>query len=106
VQLEPEIIPTVAARAWFYFLIYDYHDLYLDAVIGDATVLTGQGVDALDQVEGLMQRPFPAKFLVQLDVGSIQAEMRNIDAEDLAAIRTAYVELYGTVDKPDVYPGP
>ena len=105
-QLTPAAIANVAGRAWFYFLVYDYYNLYLNAFLGDATVITGEGVNTLDQVRNYLLRPFPSRFQVQLDVGGIQAEMREVDVEDLAAIRAAYVALWGEVDKPNVYRPP
>lgn len=104
ITLTQEQIDKTAGRAWFFFLVYDYYNLYLDAAEGDATVITGQGVDTLDQIIGFFERPFPSRFTIDLDVGGVTPDMRRVNVDDVRAIKTAYIALWGDVSKPNVYP--
>lgn len=96
-------IAYVAQKAWFFFIVYDFTYLQLGAYVGDASNISGEGVDTLDEIKELLERPAPSRFRIQMDIGALQAYFIDVTAEDITNIRAAYVAVYGEVNKPNVY---
>jgi hypothetical protein len=98
--LEPEVHQMLAQRASWYF------DIDPKDRAGDSVMLTGDGLNDLDQVVGFIDRYPNGKFTV--DTGKVVAlsgaypQFRICDREDVLAIRAAYVAFWGTtaLDKP------
>lgn len=69
---------------------------------GDGYIVTGDGVEDLDRLISLM--PIYPNGQFSIDVGTQYSSFRPCDIEDIQAIRAAYIEFYGTVNKPGFPP--
>jgi hypothetical protein len=99
-RLTPDQHRDIARRAIWYF----------DCFFGppsDSIVFTGDGADDLDSLISRLtdnaanNHVYGQKFLC--DVGTQYSDWRPFDIEDVQRIRDAYVEFFGTVNKPDVF---
>lgn len=68
---------------------------------GDSRVVSGDGVDDLDRLLSTLSGYPNGRF--SIDVGVLDSSFRPCDIEDIQALRTAFVAVYGTVAKPNVY---
>ena len=100
-RLTPDQHRDVARRACWYC------DCYFGSLTQDNVVFTGDGVDDLDRLKSRLldnasQNPSRSqRFLV--DIGAQYSDWRPFDLDDVDAIRSAYVDFFGEVPKPDVY---
>lgn len=93
-------VDTVARRGQWYFDVYFGYPVERQ----DSVVYTGQGVADLDRTIALMTSTGSCRgFRFVCDVGFNYSVYRNFDLEDLERIKTAFVSLYGNVDRIDVY---
>jgi hypothetical protein len=67
-------------------------------VPGDPYIITGDGVDDLDRLISYM--PIYPKGRFQINVGRLFEAYKDIDLEDVIAIKAAYIAYYGNVNKP------
>jgi hypothetical protein len=65
---------------------------------GDVYVVTGNGVNDLDRLLSLMPTMPVARF--QIDVGTQYSDWRACNLADIQALRTSFIECYGTVNRP------
>lgn len=65
---------------------------------GDTYTVTGDGIDDLDRFLAIAPTMPLARY--QIDVGTQYSDYRPFDLNDARAIRTAYIEFFGTVNKP------
>jgi hypothetical protein len=65
---------------------------------GDVYVVTGDGVNDLDRLLSLMPTLRVATF--RIDTGVQYDNWQSCTVADIRAIRTAFIEFYGTVSKP------
>lgn len=99
-QLTSQEITQIARRAQWYI---EASAMYL---FQDSVVFTGDGVDDLDRVIAFMGSngwPVP-KYMI--DTGSQYSVWKVCDIEDVQGIRAAYIEFYGTVNKPNLLDKP
>lgn len=90
----------LAQRAQWYF------DCYFGPP-GDYVTFTGDGIEDLDSLIARLNtnaqynRNRSQRFLC--DVGGQYSDWRNFDIEDVYAIRQYYLEIWGNVNRPNVY---
>lgn len=96
--LTQEQINFQALRASWYIEIDNHRQV--DG--GDVWVVTGMGVNDLDRLLGLMPTLRVASF--RIDIGTQYESWVPITVTDVQAIRTAFIEFYGTVSKPGYHP--
>jgi hypothetical protein len=97
VKLSQDDIDSVARRANFFF------DVNFNYKFQDSSVYTGDGVDDLDRLITIIAAGTQSYARFLCDVGLQYSIYKPFDLEDLVAIRTAYISIYGTVNKPNVY---
>lgn len=99
-RLTPAQHRDIARRAQWYF------DCYFGQP-GDSVVFTGDGIDDLDDLIARLvcngSYNFNRNQRFMCDVGTQYSDWRPFDVDDVSAIKTQYVDFYGTVSKPDVY---
>lgn len=94
-QLSQEQIDSLARRACWYVRVDNTRDPNFG---GDVYTIPGDGVDDLNSLLSLM--PTQPKAQYSIDVGLQYGDYRPCDAEDIAGIKLAYIQAYGTTDKP------
>lgn len=67
---------------------------------GDSAVFTGDGVDDLDSLISRIQSTVPLAPRIQVDVGKLFSQYVFVGVEDIIALKSRYIEIYGTVSKP------
>lgn len=96
-QLTASDVRDIARRAnWFF-------DVNQDCQTQDWVVYTGDGIDDLDRLISLIASGTHANFRMTVDTGIEYSSYKPCDLEDVQAIRTAFVDFYGTVAKPNAY---
>ena len=91
----------MARKAYWYF------DCDFGVGTGESSVFTGDGLEDLNSFISRLSdaqryggiNPY-SRFLA--DVGTITSDWQPFDLDDVKAIRTYYVEVYGYVNKPPV----
>lgn len=69
----------------------------------DTVTYTGDGVDDLDHLIGRLEGPFFQQPKIYCDVGKLFSSYVLVTVDDVRALRQRYIEVNGTVDKPQVY---
>lgn len=92
---------AMARKAQWYF------DCYFGLNHDDSVVFTGDGVDDLDKLISRLEYAFThngtnVNSRFQCDVGTLYSVPKPFDVDDVKAVRTYYMEFYGTVNKPAV----
>jgi hypothetical protein len=82
-------------------------DCYFGLNTQDSVVFTGDGVEDLDNLIARLQFAVSnhgtgVNSRFQADVGTQYSVYRPFDIEDVRAVRSYYVAIYGVVDKPPV----
>jgi len=70
--------------------------------LGDPVTYFGDGVDDLDELLVRLSGPFVIPPRVFCDVGALFSHYILVGTDDIQAIRTRYIDIYGTVAKPPV----
>lgn len=92
---------TLAARAWFVFTVNLMDDVGVEGYEGNDFVIHGQGVGTLDRILRGMRRYPRGRF--RLDYGGLVQDVRDVFQGNVCDLRESFVDLYGEVDKPDVW---
>jgi hypothetical protein len=107
-RLDQPTQQYIAQRAHWYIDVYPPGYPYAT----DNFVLTGEGVEDLDQTIARVEAygtVRPARLVCEVGttgtvlLGNAFPKYLTCDVDDLRAIRTYYIEWYGTVNRPDVY---
>jgi len=98
VPLTQQQIQYVAQRASWY-VEFDYHNITADNQ-GDPVVLTGDGVDDLDNL--LIRIDTNPGCRMKMDVGRQYSSFQPCTRADIVNLRHFFIEYYGTVNKPGV----
>lgn len=104
--LTPDLIATIAGRAHFFFQVqqFQFKQLELQAYSGGVSPYFGDGVPILDEMIALKSRPFPWITTVRLDTGNTYSNLLEMDVTDLEALKAEFINIWGNVAKPNVYP--
>lgn len=70
---------------------------------GDCNVFPGQGVEDLDQIQDYMNAYPWGRFSVDVGGPDTFSEYVYIGTNDVIAWRTRFIELWGTVNRPEYY---
>lgn len=81
-------------------------DCQLGTNSADPVVFTGDGVDDLNRTITILQAAPTHGSRFMIDLGTQYSSYHRCDVADLEAIRTFYIEFYGTVSKPDLWTPP
>ena len=96
VVLLPEQIDFMAKAACWKFDV-DFKDLR------DSVVYEGSGVGDLDRLIATLEGPLMQQPKVLCDVGKLFSSYVLVTVDDVYALRQRYIEVYGTVNKPQIY---
>jgi hypothetical protein len=96
VVLKPQQIDFLArAASWKFDIDFKDH-------IGDPVTYFGDRVDDLDALLVRLSGTFVIPPRVLCDVGMLFSQYIAVGIADIQALRTRYIEIYGTVSKPPV----
>ena len=96
-NLDDAILQHLAQKACWY-VDCDFRDN------ADSCVLTGDGVDDLDQLLRIIDTN--PHMRMTLDVGQTNSIYRPVVREDIVALREAYVAVWGETNKPAFWNDP
>lgn len=96
-KLTTEQRQSIARKANFYF------DVNFNYKFQDSVVFTGDGVPDLDKLIAIMAAGTQRYATFLADVGSQYSVYRPFDLEDLVSIRQMFIDIYGNVNRPNVY---
>lgn len=110
-NISAEMNTVLARRAWFSFNVNTHDSTGMDGFNGADWRLAGEGVDTIDLAISLLrngtnQSLINADPVVQLDYGSLNEDLQQVGVQNLQELRSIYVQLHGTVNRPDVYGSP
>jgi hypothetical protein len=72
----------------------------------DSVVFEGSGVSDLNRLIATLEGPAVLRPKVLCDVGKLFSSYVIVSVDDVYALRQRYIEVYGTVDKPQIYYAP
>jgi hypothetical protein len=93
-------IDYMAQRAYWQFYLQEN---YREARGYDPVMITGDGVDDLNQLIARIENWGTQFTRVMCDVGSAFSVYKESSVSDVYALRTAYISVWGTVNKPDYW---
>jgi hypothetical protein len=97
VPLTQAEIEYQAQKACWYVEAEPRNIAFLGAA-SDSVVLTGDGVEDLDQILNFMATYPNGRYTI--DIGRSTTDYRPCDSTDIQGIKIAYMAFYGTVNKP------
>lgn len=108
-NISDEMTNMLARRAWFSMNVSQHDDTGMDGVEGSEWRLAGEGVDVIDEAVNILQNGTVAGLFnmdptVFLDYGAVGEELYQVGVNNLLRLRSAFCTIYGTVNRPDVYP--
>lgn len=110
-NISDEMTNLLARRAWFSMNVTQFDDTGMDGINGAEWRLAGEGVDVIDEAISILQsgttsRLFNIDPTIYLDYGSVGEDLYQVGVDNLLRLRSAYVSIYGTVNRPDVFNPP
>lgn len=97
---------TLAGRAWFVFSVNPGDRFGSEGIEGNDYDIAGEGLDVIDEILGAMTGPNFPRGRWRLDYGGIVQDVRDVGSENLVDLRTAFVSIYGSVNRPNVWGKP
>lgn len=95
---------TLAGRAWFVFTVNLMDRVGSEGYEGNDYDIAGEGVNVFDEIlSGFTKYP---RGRFRLDYGGIVQDVRDIGSGNVQDLKEAYISIYGTVNRPDVWGQP
>jgi hypothetical protein len=103
-DITPEMTKVLAGRAWFVFTVNTGNMFGIEGAEGNDYDIAGEGVDVLDQIIGAFEKFPRGRF--RLDYGGIVQDVRDVGSENVQDLKTEFISIYGTVNRPNVWGKP
>ena len=103
-DITDEMTQTLAGRAWFVFSINPGDRTGVEGIEGNDYDVAGEGVDVMDEILAKMANYPRGRW--QLDYGGIVQDVREVGSDNVRDLKTAFINIYGTVNRPDVWGKP